>query len=208
MPSRCDPCPLNKNASSPAFATPVASTSPSSSTARWSNNARVVSNEKAMSAASPGHALIRSTCAASEAADRADTTSGTEPAPVAAVSIPVGAPPGETEVPIPIISGRSDSSGASRITWALVPETPNDETPARRGRDTEGHGVAVVTRETSPALQSMWVEGWSTCSVAGTTPWRIAWTILMTPATPAAAWVWPMLDLMEPRRSGDGRSWP
>ena len=27
-------------------------------------------------------------------------------------------------------------------------------------------------------------------------------TILMTPATPAAAWVWPMLDFSEPSHSG------
>ena len=33
-------------------------------------------------------------------------------------------------------------------------------------------------------------------------------TILITPATPAAAWVWPMLDLIEPSRSGSSRSWP
>ena len=31
---------------------------------------------------------------------------------------------------------------------------------------------------------------------------RIAITILITPATPAAAWVWPMLDLTEPSHSG------
>ena len=36
----------------------------------------------------------------------------------------------------------------------------------------------------------------------GSTPSRIASTILITPATPAAAWVWPMLDLIEPSRSG------
>ena len=34
--------------------------------------------------------------------------------------------------------------------------------------------------------------------------WRMAWIILMMPATPAAAWVWPMLDLMEPSQSGLG----
>ena len=29
-----------------------------------------------------------------------------------------------------------------------------------------------------------------------------AWTILMIPATPAAAWVWPMLDLIDPSHRG------
>ena len=38
----------------------------------------------------------------------------------------------------------------------------------------------------------------------------MAWTILMTPAMPEAAWVWPMLDLIDPSHSGcpSGRSWP
>ena len=45
-------------------------------------------------------------------------------------------------------------------------------------------------------------DGSSTCSVCGSTPCRIAMTILMTPATPAAAWVWPMLDFIEPSHSG------
>ncbi len=40
------------------------------------------------------------------------------------------------------------------------------------------------------------------CRVLGSVPWRIAISILMTPATPAAAWVWPMLDLTEPSSSG------
>ena len=39
---------------------------------------------------------------------------------------------------------------------------------------------------------------------------RAAWPviILMTPATPAAAWVWPMLDLTEPSHSGCLRAGP
>ena len=38
----------------------------------------------------------------------------------------------------------------------------------------------------------------------------MAMTILITPATPAAAWVCPMLDFTEPSHSGRsaGRSWP
>ncbi|GAB7102346.1 hypothetical protein JCM4814A_06600 [Streptomyces phaeofaciens JCM 4814] len=44
----------------------------------------------------------------------------------------------------------------------------------------------------------------------GSTPCRIAMTILMTPATPAAAWVCPMFDFTEPSHNGrsPGRSWP
>ena len=33
---------------------------------------------------------------------------------------------------------------ASRITWALVPLMPNEETPARRGRPVSGHGLRSV----------------------------------------------------------------
>ena len=48
-------------------------------------------------------------------------------------------------------------------------------------------------------------DGSSTCRVRGSTPCRIAITILITPATPAAAWVWPMFDLTEPSHSGCSR---
>ncbi len=114
-------------------------------------------------------------------------------------------------VPTPIVSGRSDNSGAggpSKITWAFVPETPNDETAARGARSEEGQATADVTSSTEPVAQSTWVDGRETCRVAGTTPCRIAWTILMMPATPAAAWVWPMFDFTDPSSSGDGRSAP
>ncbi len=66
--------------------------------------------------------------------------------------------------------------------------------PARAGRSRSS--------SISPASQSTLEEGASTCRVLGRTPSRIAITILITPATPAAAWVWPMLDLIEPSRSG------
>ncbi|GLZ28534.1 hypothetical protein Lesp02_07240 [Lentzea sp. NBRC 105346] len=70
-----------------------------------------------------------------------------------------------------------------------MPLTPNDETAARRGRSDDGHGWAEVSKETAPDDQSMCGEGASTCNVAGRTPARIAITILITPATPAAVWV-------------------
>ena len=37
---------------------------------------------------------------------------------------------------------------------------------------------------------------------AGSIPWCSAITILITPPTPAAAWVWPMFDFSEPSRKG------
>ncbi len=87
---------------------------------------------------------------------------------------------------------------------------PKAETPARRGRSASGQSTASVRSSTAPAVQSTCGVGVSTWRVAGSRPWRIAMTILMTPATPAAAWAWPMFDLMPPSRSGrsSGRFWP
>jgi hypothetical protein len=89
----------------------------------------------------------------------------------------------------------------------LVPLTPKDDTPARRGRP-DGHSRASVSSSTAPAVQSTWDDGVSTCSVGGRTPCRIAMIILITPPTPAAACVCPMLDFSEPSHSGVERSWP
>src|SRR6185437_6724996 len=95
----------------------------------------------------------------------------------------------------PALWGGEGSGGAcSRMTWALVPDTPNEDTAARRGRPVSGHGTARVTSSTRPLDQSACGVGSSTCSVAGTTPRAIASIILITPAAPAAAWVWPRFD--------------
>ncbi len=105
--------------------------------------------------------------------------------------------------------GSSVAGASSRITWALVPLTPNDDTPARRGRwGASGHSRASVSSFTAPADQSTSGVGASTCRVFGSTPCRIASTILMIPAMPAALWVWPMLDFTEPSQRGCGRFWP
>ncbi len=110
------------------------------------------------------------------------------------------------------VSSASGSAGgaSSRMTWALVPETPKADTPVRRGRSVLGQSTGSVSRRTSPSVQSTLVVGVSTCRVRGRRSWRRAWIILMTPPTPAAAWVWPMFDLSEPSHSGrpSGRSWP
>ncbi len=85
---------------------------------------------------------------------------------------------------------------------------PKDETAARFGRSTAGHGRVAVSSSTAPADQSTAVVGRSTCSVLGSMPLRSAMIILIAPATPAAPWVWPMFDLIEPSHSGSSRSWP
>ncbi len=88
------------------------------------------------------------------------------------------------------------------MTCAFVPLTPNDDTPARRGRPVSGHGRASVSSSTEPADQSTCSLGSSMCSVLGSTPFRIASTILMTPETPAADCACPMFDFSEPSHSG------
>src|SRR6202044_3171183 len=99
-------------------------------------------------------------------------------------------------------TGKACSGACSKITCAFVPLIPKDDTAARRGRSRGGHGCGSGSNETPPADQSTCGVGTSTCSVLGITPWCIACTILITPATPAAAEVWPMLDLIDPNHSG------
>ena len=97
------------------------------------------------------------------------------------------------------------------MTCALVPETPNDDTPARRGRPgTAGHGTAPASSRTCPASQSTCGDGTSACSVAGSSPCRIARIILITPAAPAAACVCPRFDFTDPSHNGrpSGRPCP
>ncbi|CKU76503.1 Uncharacterised protein [Mycobacterium tuberculosis] len=86
-------------------------------------------------------------------------------------------------------SRRGTTGTASIITCALVPLIPNDDTPARRVRAPAGHTRGAVNNSTAPADQSTCGLGTSTCNVAGNSSWRIANTILITPATPAAACV-------------------
>src|SRR5207248_2276024 len=98
------------------------------------------------------------------------------------------------------------AGGSSTTRCALVPLIPNDDTPARRGRPIEGHGRVAVSSATAPEAQSTCGDGSSACEVGGRTPRRTANTILLTPAMRAAAWLWPMLDLIEPSQSGSDRS--
>jgi hypothetical protein len=94
------------------------------------------------------------------------------------------------------------------MTCALVPLMPNDDTPARRGLPVSGQSTASASTSTVPADQSTCDDGASTCNVLGATPCRMACTILITPAAPAAAWVCPRFDLTDPSSSGRSRSRP
>ncbi|RGC64959.1 hypothetical protein C5N14_31075 [Micromonospora sp. MW-13] len=211
MPARCAPWPENSTARGPRSAAWPATTAPdgspaasarspatrssrpvASTTARLSRADREVTDEKATSSgrrsgSAASHAAQRPACAASAAASRADTGTGTTGRSTAGAAS----------------AGAASTAGAcSTMMCALVPETPNDDTAERRGRSTAGHGVVSVTSSTAPASQSTWGVGASTCRVGGTTPCRIASTILITPATPAAAWVCPRFDFTEPSSSG------
>ena len=56
-------------------------------------------------------------------------------------------------------SAPSGAAASSRITCALVPLIPNEDTPARRGRSPAGHGRGSVSSSTSPADQSTCGDG-------------------------------------------------
>src|SRR5580692_11458338 len=186
-------------------------------TARCPSTARVAASDHPTSAspsASPP-ALVNSAsrlaCPRSPAADLADTTHGTtgalpgtRPSPAAAALSPAALALSPATAPWAGSSwaGSSWAGACSRMTWALVPLIPNEDTPARRGSPVSGHGVASVTSSTDPADQSTCDDGASMCNVGGTTPCRIAATILITPATPAAAWAWPMFDFTDPTSNG------
>ena len=87
-----------------------------------------------------------------------------------------------------------------------IPPIPNEETAARRGRSRCGQGLARSSSRTAPSDQSTCGDGCSAYSDLGSSPWCIASIILMTPATPAAAWVCPKFDLTEPSQTGSSGS--
>ncbi len=198
MPGHCEPCPGKTNTvlptpaatgrSRPARPAVQSSASWPTTTERYSNAVRVARVWPTSTGFSPASGRSRSARAPTASGVRPDSSHGTTVAGGAA-----GAVAGGTD---------------SMIACALVPLMPNDDTPARRGPFPSGHSRASVNSSTRPADQSMCGDGSSACRVLGSTPCRMANTILMTPATPAAAWVWPMLDFTEPSHSGSSRSWP
>ncbi len=217
MPVHWDPWPGKTNATlAPERAVPCtrpgASAVPSASearaagrsspktTARWVKEARVRTRPAATASGAPAPARkVRSLppWSYSAAAFLADNGQGAG----TPVSTGTAASPAD---------GFSASGACSRMTWALVPLMPNEDTAARRGLPVSGQATASVTSSTAPAVQSTCGVGSSTFRVGGTTPCCRASTILMTPAIPAADCVWPMLDFTEPSSSGrpSGRSWP
>ncbi len=105
-------------------------------------------------------------------------------------------------------AARSPAAAASSMmTCAFVPLIPKEETPARRG-SVAVQSRSCVSSRSGTESQSTSSVGCSLCSVRGSTPWRIAITILITPPTPAAATLWPMFDFSEPSHSGRSRPAP
>ncbi len=160
-------------------------------TARCPSPARPIANDQPTSTGSsaPTADANRSACPRSASSEPADSTHGSTP------------------LPEPVGSRSAASSGApSNTTCTLVPLIPNADTAERRGRPVSGHGVGSVSREMAPESQSTCGVGSLTCRVRGRTPARMAITILMTPAIPAAACACPMFDLIEPSHNGRSAS--
>ena len=224
MPGRWEPCPAKRKASldrvlavsctRPGAGAPSASAvraararsrSAAVNAARCSRPARAVASEWATSTGArrgwdARWSSSRAAWARNASRVRPETSHGRAPAapvPEAGVSVPSWPP-----------SGAGAAGASSRIVCALVPLSPNEETPARRGRSPWGQGACSVSRRTAPCVQSTCEDGASTWRVRGSRPCRMASTILMTPAMPAAAWVWPRLDLTEPSSSGRSASRP
>ncbi|CAM5420438.1 hypothetical protein SNARM312S_00136 [Streptomyces narbonensis] len=223
IPAHCVPWPGKTNATrptsvdvpriSPSGAVSACAKSPVPvpiATARCSNCARPSASTRATAPASTSsvppceaYAARRPIWASSAAGDFAETSHGTRPPAD-------GSTAGVSFVRVSSAGVSTTPGASSRTTCAFVPLTPKEETAARRSPPSplSGQSMASVSSSTAPAAQSTWSVGRSTWSVFGRTPWRIAWTILMTPETPAAAWVWPMLDFNEPSRSGCSASRP
>jgi hypothetical protein len=91
-------------------------------------------------------------------------------------------------------SARATAGASSRMTWALVPESPKAETPARRDSHRRGgpkaRGIDDVDGERVPLDQGI---AWGRVEGGGRASWWREATILATPARPAAASRWPML---------------
>ena len=83
----------------------------------------------------------------------------------------------------------NNHGASSKITCALVPLTPKEDTPSTTRTTPHPLPQPPSTTPPHPQTNPHDGEGSSTCNVLGNTPCSIAFTILITPATPAAACV-------------------
>ena len=103
---------------------------------------------------------------------------------------------------------------SSSTAWKFVPPNPNALTPAVRGWSAPWtHGRASVLRYSGPPSRFAFGFGTST-SVGGSTLWCSANAALMSPASPAAHLLCPIIDFTEPIAHDCGRppasrnNWP
>ncbi len=87
------------------------------------------------------------------------------------------------------------------MTWALVPPTPKELTPARRGRSARGHGCRLAVTWKGVRAKSIDGLGALKCAVGGICSWCRASAVLMRPAAPAAVTMWPTLLLSRAERA-------
>ena len=89
-----------------------------------------------------------------------------------------------------------------------MPENPKELVPARRGRPSACHGIALSTTRTGSESHGMFGDGFSKCRFCGSIPCCNDNTTLIRPAIPAADSRWPMLVFAEPISSGRFASRP
>ncbi len=90
------------------------------------------------------------------------------------------------------------SGASSTMTWALVPPTPKELTPARRGRPLRCQGRDSVLTKKGLFSKSICGFGFVKCSDGGRMPFSSASVVLMRPVTPEATSRWPKFVFAEP----------
>ena len=100
------------------------------------------------------------------------------------------------------------SGASSSTTCALVPPTPSELTPARRGAPPRAQSRSVALTKNGLLAKSISGFGASKCRLGGIWRCRSATTVLIRLATPAAVSRWPMFVLTEPIAQKPLRSVP
>src|SRR5262249_23108673 len=90
------------------------------------------------------------------------------------------------------------STGAGRRPCTFVPLKRKADTPAVGGQELPGQGVTCDVTARPRSASGICGLGELKCSVGGICRWASARTVLISPATPAAASRWPMLLFTEP----------
>ncbi len=164
--------------------------------ARYSKAVRVTASARPRSAGArscrrDANSLIRAACSLSPAGVRADSGH----------SAGQGAGSASPPSPSPIAAGSVSGASATR-TWALVPPTPKELTPAISRPSGSGHGPDPVRTARPRRSKSMSGFGVRKLRLAGSRRWRTARTVFSRPTRPAAPSRWPTLVFAEPTSNG------